>query len=95
MAITSKHVTGFMIGLGAAAAGYIMYKQNQDKVDAFLRERGINMPADSGKDPSAMSLEELVTRREHLEDLIAEKEYAASQAAPEEEAPGEEKKKKA
>ena len=74
MAITSKHVTGFVIGLGAAAAGYMLYKQNQDKVDTFLRERGINMPAGSEKDAAAMSLEELVTEKERLEDLIAERE---------------------
>lgn len=85
MAITSSHITGFVVGLGVAAGGFILYKQNQEKVDAFLRDRGINLPGSSSKDSSSMNLEELVTEKEKFEDLIAEKEYMAKQesASPE------------
>ncbi len=80
MAINSGHITGFVIGLGVAAGGYMVYKQNQDTVDSFLRSKGINLPGGSSKDTGNMTLEELVARKEELEDLIAEQEYAANQA---------------
>ena len=83
MAINSGHITGFVIGLGVAAGGFVVYKQNQEKVDTFLRSKGINMPGSSSDDSSGMSLEELISKKEQLEDLIAEREYAARQAQKE------------
>lgn len=84
MAINSNHITGFLIGLGAAGVGFYVYKKNQAKVDAWLRRQGINVPGSGGGDPAAMSMEELVAEKEHLEDLIAEREMAAQgEAAPE------------
>ena len=79
MAINSQHVTGFVMGLGAAAAGFYFYKKNQKKVDDWLRRQGIELPATSTADHGSLSLEELVLEKEHLEDLIAEREYAADQ----------------
>jgi hypothetical protein len=79
MAITSQHVTGFIIGLGVAAAGFYLYKVNQKRVDAWLESQGIQFPGASASDHSSMTLEELVRQKERLEDLIAEREYAAEQ----------------
>ena len=79
--ITTQHVTGFAVGLGVAAAGFYLYKKNQHQIDAWLRQQGIAVPADGGRDEGAMTLEELVREKEHLEDLIAEREHAAAEAA--------------
>lgn len=90
MAIQSQHVTGFVVGLGAAAAGFYFYKKNQHQVDAFLREHGIDLPACGTLEVENLTLEQLVAEKERLEDIIAEREYAASQETPEpadEEAP--------
>ncbi len=86
MQIRSEHVTGLIVGLGAAAAGFYYYKKNQPQVDAFLRKHGIDLPAGGGIDPAAMTIEQLIAEKETLEDLIAEREYAASQT-PETPAP--------
>ena len=85
MQIKNEHVTGFVIGLGAAAAGYYFYKKNQPQVDAFLREHGIELPATDGQDLHSMTLEQLVAEKETLEDLIAEREYADIQGEDDEE----------
>ena len=76
MNITSQHVTGFFVGVGAAAVGYYFYKNNQAKVDDFLRRQGVQIPERVLHDPATLSLEELVGEKERLEDLIAEREIA-------------------
>lgn len=78
MAIKPDHLTGFAVGLGAAAVGFYLYKRNQKKVDQWLRSQGVNVPGGEGSDPSGMSLEELVAEKERLEDLIAEREMGAT-----------------
>lgn len=77
MSVNSEHVTGFVVGLGAAALGFYMYKRNQSQVDAWLRQQGINVPQPSQQAPANMSFEDLVTEKERLEDVIAEREAAA------------------
>jgi hypothetical protein len=77
MAINSNHVSGFIVGIGVAAVGFYVYKMNQAQVDEWLRRQGINFPEVADKDAAAMTLEELVTEKERLEDLIAEREMAA------------------
>lgn len=79
MQIRSEHVTGFAVGIGAAAAGFYWYKKNQPAVDEFLRTHGIDLPSGGGSDRAAMTLEQLVFEKEALEDLIAEREYAMAQ----------------
>lgn len=79
--ITSQHMTGFAVGVGATAVVYYAYRKNQTKVDDFLRRQGIQVSDHGDKDPSAMTLEELVTEKERLEDLIAEREMAEKPAA--------------
>jgi hypothetical protein len=79
MAITTNHVTGFMVGLGVAAAGFYMYRRNQTQVDAWLRSQGINVGVGVDRDPQGMSLEDLVAEKEQLEDIIAEREMATQE----------------
>lgn len=49
-------------------------QKNQEKVDNFLRNQGINVASDNHKEFEAMSLEELMETKETIEDIIAEKE---------------------
>jgi len=79
--VTSQHVTGFLVGLGVAAAGFYLYKKNQRQVDEWLRQQGISIAPGGGLDYSTMPLEDLVREKERLEDLIAEREHAAAQEA--------------
>ncbi len=78
MSFSSDHITGFAIGLGAAALGFYLYKNNQHQVDDFLRSHGIDLPAGGSMDTGNMTLEDLVAEKEKLEDKIAEREYNAS-----------------
>lgn len=80
MAITNNHVTGFLVGLGVAAAGFYAYSKNKRKIDQFLRDQGIRVPESPAMDTSALSFEELVAEKERLEDLIAEREHDVQQA---------------
>ena len=79
--ITSQHVTGFVVGLGVSALGFYLYKKNQPKIDGFLRRQGIPIPNQGSRDEGSMTLEELVAEKEHLEDLIAEREIMARESA--------------
>jgi len=72
--INRDHVTGFVVGVGVAATGYYVYMKNKDKVDDFLAGHGIHVPKGEVEDFKEMTLEELVLRKENIEDLIAEKE---------------------
>jgi len=78
MNFTSQHLTGMVIGIGVAAVGYYAYKKNQPAVDDFLRRQGIQLPESSGNNYATMTLEELVAEKEHLEDIIAERELATN-----------------
>ena len=75
--MTSEHITGFIVGLGAAALGFYLYKTNQTEIDEFLKKQGINIPGGGNSNTGSMTLEELVAEKEKLEDLIAEREMAA------------------
>ncbi len=72
--INRDHVTGFVVGVGVAATGYYLYMKNKDKVDDFLAGHGIYVPKLDSEDLKEMTLEELVLKKENIEDLIAEKE---------------------
>lgn len=78
--INRDHITGALVGVGVCAVGYYIYKKNQNKVDDFLRQQGINVPSQS-TNFNTMSLPELMETKETLEDLIAEKQLEP-QAAP-------------
>lgn len=77
--INKDHLTGALVGVGVCAVGYYAYKKNQEKVDSFLRNQGINIANDNCKEFSTMSLEELMETKETLEDLIAEKEMLVNE----------------
>ncbi|MBS1261118.1 MAG: hypothetical protein MAG453_00439 [Calditrichaeota bacterium] len=75
MNINNDHFTGFLFGVGAAAAAYYFYRKNQPDVDEFLRRQGIELPVlQQERDLSSYSLDELIREKERLEDLIAERE---------------------
>lgn len=81
---TGNLTTGILIGVGLSVAAYYFYMNNKEKVDGFLRSQGINPPLNTGtKDYSAMSLEELVGTKEHIEDLIAEMEHTMKEQVKE------------
>ena len=82
MSVNNEHVTGFAVGLGAAALGVYLYKKNRQRVDQWLREQGINVPESPSDHADALSVEELVREKERLEDLIAEREMQAKEQAP-------------
>ncbi len=66
-------VKGILIGVGVSAAGFYLYKKNEEKVDNFLRGRGMDIKP-RGSNFETMSVEELMRTKETIEDLIAEKE---------------------
>ncbi|MBU3177872.1 hypothetical protein KPL47_16200 [Clostridium estertheticum] len=74
--IKRDHVTGFVVGVGVAATGYYLYMKNKDKVDDFLSNHGIKVPENNkaNENLAVLTLEELVLKKETVEDLIAEKE---------------------
>ena len=55
--INKDHVIGAAVGVGVCAVGYYAYKKNQNQVDNFLRQQGINVSSTSHKDYKNMSLE--------------------------------------
>ncbi len=81
--IKKEHLLGAAVGVGTVAVGYYLYKKNQSKVDSFLRKQGINIKTSSQAIYDNMALEDLVTTKEHLEDLIAEKELSTNTAVSE------------
>ena len=81
----NRLVKGILIGVGISAAGFLLYKNNEEKVDNFLRRNGIQVKTPTGSLDS-LSVEELMRTRERIEDLIAEKELDEQRvvvAAPE------------
>ncbi|MDO4690484.1 MAG: hypothetical protein Q4A58_04235 [Fusobacterium sp.] len=77
--ITKCHLVGAVVGIGAAAVAFYLYKKNQGKVDEFLRKQGINIKPSTCSNFDGMDIETLTEMKEHIEDLIAEKsatEYA-------------------
>lgn len=76
--INKDHLVGFAVGVGVAAAGYYLYVKNRDKVDSFLASYGVNVPKKDGENLTKLTLEELLLKKEALEDMIAEKELGLS-----------------
>ncbi len=69
-----KYLVGAAIGVTGTAAAVYLYQRNKTVVDTFLRDQGINVPEVASNDFSKMSLEELLTTKERIEDLVAERE---------------------
>ncbi|WP_300329539.1 hypothetical protein [Fusobacterium sp.] len=73
--VTKAHVIGVAVGVGATVAGYYLYKKNKTKIDAFLKSQGINIKSScDAVDYENMSVEALTETKEHIEDILAEKE---------------------
>jgi hypothetical protein len=89
MAITSEHLVGAAVGVGVAAVGFYLYQKNQDKINEFLRTHGLDIPVSDKQPIESMNIEDLATLKERIEDLIAERELAAKQAAEAASAPAE------
>ncbi len=83
MAITSEHLVGAAVGVGVAAIGFYLYQKNQEKINEFLRSHGLDIPVSDKQPIESMNIEDLATLKERIEDLIAERELAAKQAATE------------
>ena len=66
-------VKGILIGVGVSAVGFYLYKKNEEKLDRFLRNRGMDIRP-SGSPYAPQTVEELMRAKETIEDLIAEKE---------------------
>ena len=86
--MTRDYILGAALGIGVAATGFYLYKKNQDKIDDILRSHGMDIPVNENKPLEAMSIEELAMLREKIEDMIAERELAASTAEAETAAEG-------
>ena len=69
-------IKGIAIGVGVCAVGYIAYKKNEEKVNAFLNNHGFNIETSGNADFYSMSLEKLMESKETIEDIIAEKELS-------------------
>ena len=76
----SRFLYGALTGVAVTSAGVYLYRRNKDKIDAFLRSQGIQIPTSAAKDFADMDLKELTAAKESIEDLIAEIEYARKQA---------------
>ena len=72
--ITKAHVVGAAVGIGVTVAGYYLYKKNKTRVDAFLRNQGINIKSCDSVNYEDMSVEALTETKEHIEDILAERE---------------------
>lgn len=72
--ITKQHVVGVAVGIGVTVAGYYLYKKNKSKVDEFLKSQGINIKTCDSTNYEEMSVEALTEVKEHIEDILAEKE---------------------
>ena len=77
---SNLNLSGFLMGAGVTAVGFYVYKKNQDRIENFLRDQGINVPMNSCRDFGQMELEELVSTKETIEDIIAEREMALANA---------------
>ena len=80
--ITKAHVVGAAVGIGVTVAGYYLYKKNKTKVDAFLRNQGINIKSCDSVNYEDMSVEALTETKEHIEDILAERELNGATCEP-------------
>jgi hypothetical protein len=71
MAFNRDFLMGFVSGTVVGAVGYRLYEQNNGQLKSLIQD---NVPTLSIQSPRAdLTVEELVSQKERLEDLIAEK----------------------
>lgn len=73
--VNNDIVKGLLIGVGISAVGFYAYKKNEEKVDSFMRQHGIDVKPKT-TDFREMSIADLLRAKEDIEDIIAEKEIA-------------------
>ncbi len=78
--IENKYLIGAAIGVAGTTAAVYLYKKNKTVVDEFLRDQGIDIPDAPNADYAKMSLEELVSTQEMIEDLVAERQIPSEEA---------------
>ena len=76
----SRFFLGALTGAAVTTTGFFVYQRNKDKIDAFLRSQGIQVPTRASKEYADMDLKDLTAAKETIEDLIAEMEYAKKQS---------------
>ncbi|KRM06196.1 MAG: hypothetical protein ABF804_03770 [Liquorilactobacillus ghanensis] len=64
---------GFVGGTIVGATGYKLYEDNASDLKRFVKNPSLKHSAKTSAEPT---LEELITQKENLEDMIAEKELA-------------------
>ncbi len=76
MALNRDFLMGFVSGTVFGAVGYRLYEQNNGQLKSLVQN---NVPTLSFQSPRAeLNIEELVSQKERLEDLIAEKNATAA-----------------
>lgn len=76
MAFNRDFLMGFLSGTVVGAVGYRLYEQNSGQLKSLVQN---NVPTISFQSPSGeLTVEELVSQKERLEDLIAEKRAVGS-----------------
>lgn len=73
--VNNDIVKGLLIGVGISAVGFYAYKKNEEKVDSFMRQHGIDVKPKT-TDFREMSIADLLRAKEDIEDIIAEKKIA-------------------
>ncbi|CRK81437.1 hypothetical protein [Neobacillus massiliamazoniensis] len=75
MALNRDFLMGFVSGTVVGAVGYRLYEQNNGQLKSLVQN---NLPSLSIQAPRAdLTLEDLVSQKERLDDLIAEKKATA------------------
>jgi gas vesicle protein len=69
MALNNDFLMGFLSGTVVGAVGYRLYEQNGGQLQRLVQPQGAFNQKASSYQPS---VEELVTQKERLEDMIAE-----------------------
>ncbi|MFJ5714087.1 hypothetical protein [Neobacillus sp. NPDC093127] len=76
MALNRDFLMGFLSGTVVGAVGYRLYEQNSGQLKSLVQS---NVPTLSFQSPrNELTVEELVSQKERLEDLIAEKKAVVS-----------------
>lgn len=81
MALNKDFLMGFVSGTVVGAVGYKLYEENGGQLKSLIQPAGStfggNLPAPENES-SEPSLEDLVSQKERLEDLIAEQKATES-----------------
>ncbi|MCC5800839.1 hypothetical protein [Rossellomorea vietnamensis] len=80
MVMNKDFLMGFVSGTVVGAVGYRLYEQNQGQLSQLIQHNPISNSLQSMQ-PSMrqdLSIEDLISQKERLEDLIAEKKVTSS-----------------